>query len=196
MSDPWFRRFKKSGQLTYFNKATAWDAAVGKAIETFNGLGFGCKFVPADDEHSALVVIVLATSAKTTYPYQNRTLSPTDKFNPEELDGHCSKLKDGNPLTIYFACIFLPGKTKGATPGQKEMVVLHELIHAAGMDEHDDRGIMFSHMVPQGDGLIEYLHDKDAKPMPPLRMGSRTRCTVPSLWMDADKFAQVEGCKK
>lgn len=195
MADPWLRRIKRTGKLTYFNKASSWNTAVSKAVETFNGLAFGVEYKTADDERSANVVIVPATS-KTTYPYFGTTLKPGNKFKGDDLNGHTSTPRDGNPLQIFFACIFLPANVKGATPGQKEMVTLHELIHAAGMDDHDSMGLMYPYMIAEGDGLIEQLHDKDAKPMPPVRLGTRTRCTLPMLWMDADKFSQIEGCKK
>ena len=71
---------------------------------------------------------------------------------------------------------------KNGTKKQKEVIVVHEFIHAAGMDEHDDRGIMFPQMGESGDGLIEYLHDKGSKAMPPIRVGGQTACIMNMLW--------------
>jgi hypothetical protein len=73
------------------------------------------------------------------------------------------------------------GKVNG-TKKQKEVIVVHELIHAAGMDEHYDRGIMFANMGESGDGLIEYLHGKSSKTMPQIRVGGQTACNMKMLW--------------
>jgi hypothetical protein len=63
------------------------------------------------------------------------------------------------------------------------MVVVHEFIHACGLNDwHDTVGLMFPDMQEQGGGLIEYLPEKGAKPMPPIRLGSKTVCKVKMLW--------------
>jgi hypothetical protein len=66
------------------------------------------------------------------------------------------------------------------------VIVVHELIHACGMDIHDSVGIMFGEMKEANGGLIEYLHDKGARPMPPIRVGSKTVCTMRMLWSDGE----------
>ncbi|WP_010584858.1 hypothetical protein [Schlesneria paludicola] len=191
MSTPWLKRIKRTGQLTVHNKATAWSAAVTKGMTTFNGLGFGVKMVPAEDEKSANVVI-LAANGPQQYPYYGQTLKTKPEFKPDELDGQTSVVTDDRLKETFFACIFLPGRVKSPTKDQQEMVVVHELIHAAGMDEHDSSGIMFSHMQASGTGLLEYLHDASAKPMPPVRLGGMTKCKVQMLWTDSPD----DDCKK
>jgi len=41
---------------------------------------------------------------------------------------------------------------------------------------------MFAQMGEDGDGLIEYLHDKGSKAMPPIRVGGQTACIMNMLW--------------
>jgi hypothetical protein len=89
---------------------------------------------------------------------------------------------------IFFAAVFLPGKIKKATDCQKEMIVVHEFIHSAGLNDkdwHDSAGIMFSPMKEDGGGLIEYIPDKGVKPMPPIRVGAQTMCKMKMLWAGA-----------
>ena len=39
-------------------------------------------------------------------------------------------------------------------------------------------------MQEQSGGLLEYIPEKGAKPMPPIRLGSKTVCKVKMLWSD------------
>jgi hypothetical protein len=178
---PWIKRVREGGELSVFNKANTWTDAVNAAMEAFNRLSFGVALVKAKDEKSANIVLVLA-NGHTEYTYQGTTVTPGADFSPERLHGKTRAFYyDASPKEIFFAATFLPGKVNG-TKKQKEVIVVHELIHAAGMDEHDDRGIMFAHMGESGDGLIEYLHDKNSKAMPPIRVGGQTACIMNMLW--------------
>ncbi len=192
MPTPWFRRFRKEGQLTVFNKGGSWAAAINKAILTFNSLGFGVKLVPTNDERNANIVVKLS-DGKETYPHPRKSISVD--FDATELHGRAQTLSDGRRgLEIFFAIAFLPGKVKDPTPGQMEVVTVHELIHCAGLngqnpdgsdapnDDHDSIGIMYPQMKREGQGLIEYLHDKGAKPMPAIRVGPQTMCKLRMLW--------------
>jgi hypothetical protein len=172
---------QEGGQLSVFNKANAWTDAVIAAIEAFNRLSLGATLVKAKDEKSANIVLMLA-NGHTDYTYQGTTVTPGVGFSPDRLHGMTRAFYyDESPKEIFFATIFLPGKVHG-TKKQREVIVVHEFIHAAGMDEHDDRGIMFAQMGESGDGLIEYLHDKASKTMPPIRVGGQTACIMKMLW--------------
>jgi hypothetical protein len=178
---PWIKKIREGGQLTVFNKANTWTDAVNASIDAFNRLSFGVTLVKAKDEKSANIVLVLA-NGHTEYTYQGTTVTPGAGFSPDRLHGKTrAYYYEQSPKEIFFAVTFLPGKVNG-TKKQKEVIVVHEFIHAAGMDEHDDRGIMFAQMGEDGDGLIEYLHDKGSKAMPPIRVGGQTACIMNMLW--------------
>lgn len=191
MPTPWLKRIKKTGQLTVHNKAGAWAPAVTSAMTTFNSLGFGVTLVAEKEEKSANIVVKLS-DGKETYSYYGDTAKAD--FDAEKLHGQASTLVDKKKMEIFFAVIFLPGKVKGATPKQKEVIVIHEFIHASGLngllpngaedpnDDHDDVGIMYPQMKVDGDGLIEYMPDKGAKPMTPVRVGAKTMCKLRPLW--------------
>jgi hypothetical protein len=188
MPHQWLKRIRKTGQLTVYNKATAWAVPVAAAIKTFNNLSLGVTVVAEQAEKAANIVLVLASRPGEQYKYYGDTAETAQDFKADILHGQTTTLQDKKkePYEIFFAAVFLPGKITKATNGQKEMVVVHELFHASGLDGwHDSVGIMFADMKEEGGGLIEYLHDKGAKPMPPIRLGAQTLCQMKMLWADA-----------
>lgn len=191
MPTPWLKRIKRTGQLTVHNRAGDWSPAVNAAIATFNGLALGVRLVSESDEKAANIVVKLS-NGKESYQYYGDTAKAD--FDAEQFHGQASTLVDKKRMEIFFAVIFLPGKVKNATFRQKEVITVHELIHACGLngllsnggkdpnDDHDSVGIMFPQMKVAGDGLIEYLHDKEVQPMTPIRIGAQTRSKVSTLW--------------
>jgi hypothetical protein len=200
----WFRRFRQSGQLTVFNKAGAWKPSADKALATFNTLGFPVKLVATDDEKNANIVVKLSAGADSLTSWGNK-VSTGSKFDPAVLHGLTVPVTEihekKKTFEIIFAGIFLPGKAK-ATAKQQEVIIVHEFIHAVGLDgglpdgskdtvkqDHDITGVFVAQMKEEGDGLIEYMSEKGAKPMTPIRVGGPTRCKVQMIWGS-------EGCKK
>jgi hypothetical protein len=184
MATFWLKRIKKTGKLFYYNKATTWSDSVAAAVKNFNTLTFGVELVEVKEEKDAHIVVILA-SGPSQYNYYGDTAKTKTDFDPTRLHGSASTLVDEKKNEIFFAAVFLPSKIKDATKGQKQVVVLHELIHAAGMNgrngkkEHDHEGIMADIMTPKDGGLIEI---KGAPPMPPVRVGSYTACIMRYLW--------------
>lgn len=193
MPTPWFKRYRDTGELKVFSKAKAWATPVKDAIATFNSQGFGVKLVTTDVEKDANIVVIL-TNGPDKYKYYGDTADTGPNFKGDTLHGSAVTLTDQKRNEIFFAAVFLPGKVKGATNGQKEMVVVHEFIHACGLDgglpnggkdnkqDHDSVGIMFSTMKKDGNGLTEYLADKGAVSMPPIRVGSQTTAKLKTIW--------------
>ena len=191
MPIPWLKRIRQTGQLTVHNKAGAWTKEVAAAIVTFNNLGFGVQLVNESVEKSANIVVKLSDGSET---YQYYGDSIIVKFDATKLHGKARTLVDMKRKEIFFAAVFLPGNVPKVTAKQKEVVAVHELIHAAGLngmlpsgadapnDDHASEGIMFGHMKEDGDGLLEYLADKGAQSMPPIRVSSKTMCDLRMLW--------------
>lgn len=199
----WNHIVRKQGHLKVYNKGGGWVAAVDAAIGTFNTLGLGVNLVRESDEEAADIVVVLGNSAADTYPHKKGNATAT-KLKPEQLHGlawtRATSTSSRRPIEIDFAVIFLPGRAPNPTPKQKEVICVHEFIHASGLSgaladgkdapdgDHDKEGIMFPQMAVAGDGLIEYLHDSATKPMTPIRVGAKTRCNLRMLWT-------TEGCE-
>jgi hypothetical protein len=184
MPTPWLKRIRKTGKLKVLNKAATWASSVEAAMKTFNKLSFGVELVAEKEEKAADIVVVLA-NGPTQHTHYGDTVQTSPDFKFDELHGETRTLADQKLNAIFFAGVFLPGKVKKATAGQKEMIVVHEFIHACGLNDahdHDSVGIMFAQMMEDHGGLIEYLHDKGAKPMPPIRVGPKTMCKMKMLW--------------
>ncbi len=206
MPTPWNSRVRSKGELAVFNQAKSWSGAVDAAIKTFNNLPFRVKLVTAKDEGSANIVVVVATGP-STYPWPGNsqlegfTVKTKATFKPDILHGQTSTLADPRVNELAFAAVFLPGMITNVTTRQKEVVVVHEFIHASGLDggtgggkqdpnqDHEIVGIMNGQMKESGNGLIEYLPEKGAKAMPPIRVGPKTLCRMQQIWTD-------EGCEK
>jgi hypothetical protein len=195
MPTKWNRGVRETGQLKVYNKGGGWSAAVDAAIASFNNLGLGVRLVAEKDEDAANIVVKLSNGSET---YTRGSYSFTVNFPAERLHGRArtsaSSSRKGRDVEIDFAVVFLPGRVRNPTPKQKEVIIVHELIHAGGLNgglpdgsdapngDHDTEGIMYPAMMVSGDGLIEHLHDKNAQPMTPIRVGAQTRCRMRMLW--------------
>lgn len=191
---PWIKSLRETKQLKVFNKVKSWAVPVSAALRSFNNLGLSVTMVAENEEKNANIILTVGESAASEYKYRDAyygevSVKPKSTFKADGLHGQASTLRDPDLNEIFFAVIFLPGKLKKATNGQKEAIIIHEFIHASGFEEHDSVGIMFSPMMAQDGGLIEYLHTEHDKPMPPIRVGSKTRCALKLLWAG-------EGCQK
>ena len=188
MPFPWLKRIRDTGQLTVFNKAGTWTDSVNAAIKTFNTLPFeNIELVAEKNEKSANVVVILA-DGPTSYTRDGNTTQPGPDFKPDKYAGDTRTLRDGRLNEIFFAAIFLPGKLpKSLTKGQKEVMIVHEFIHACGVLEHEGTGIMYNPMEPRNGGLKEW--GVEAPPMPPIRLGSVTLNRVESVWMSPQAYA-------
>ena len=168
-------------------KATSWKNAINAAIASFNNLGLGVKLVPAAEEKDALIAFVLA-NGPTKHKFPGGTAETSPKFKPDGLHGQAA-LQIDSRNEIYFVAIFLPGKVEKTTKEQKEMVVVHEIIHACGMEEHDTEGIMYDKFRNDGTGVIELVAADGVKGMPPIRIGGTTMSIMRSLWPPKDNTA-------
>ncbi|HZZ81887.1 MAG TPA: hypothetical protein VFE62_25525 [Gemmataceae bacterium] len=207
MPTPWLKSIKEGKKLAVFNSASSWAVPIKAAVNTFNGLKFGVTLALVDDEKKANIVLRVATGPDTyDWPgnsaYEGTTVKTRTDFTPSRLHGQTTTIKDPSINEIMFAVTFLPGNIVNATDRQKEVVVVHEFIHACGLDggrgagkqdpgqDHDIVGIMVAQMTQDGTGLIEILPDKGAKPMTPIRVGGQTLCLMQMLW------AGGKECKK
>jgi hypothetical protein len=192
MPTQWNRGVRETGQLKVFNMGGGWSAAVNAGIASFNNLGFGVRLV-AVREKSAANIVVMLSDGTDSYTWGDHTI--TVNFPAERLHGRARTVATGSrTVEIDFAVVFLPGKVRNPTPKQKEVMVVHELIHASGLNgltpegtkladgDHETVGIMAAQMVEHGDGLIEMLPDKGVQRMTPIRVGGQTMCKMRMLW--------------
>jgi hypothetical protein len=182
MPTPWLKRVVAAGQLTVFNKAGAWTDSVNTAMASFNNLAFGVSLVAEKKESAANIVVILA-HGPTTYRQGPNVTKTEQDFTVERLHGETRTLIDDRLKAIFFAAVFLPGKNKHPGKGQKEVITVHEFIHACGVVPHEtssNAGIMYDIMTPDGDGLKEPT--PEGVKMPPIRVGPLTLCRMQELW--------------
>jgi hypothetical protein len=180
MANMWFKRYREAKVLPYINTAASWKIPIDAAIKSFNGLGFGVQLVPAKEKKDALIEFVVA-AGPMSHPFPGGVAETGPKFKEDGLHGQAAVHLDHRNV-IDYAVIFLPGKVMKATKEQKEMVVVHEIIHACGMDEHDSDGIMYDKFRDSGTGVIELAFPSGAKAMPPIRLGATTVSIMQKLW--------------
>lgn len=195
----WINYVRRNGDLKVFHKGNDWKKPIEKALDDFNGLNLGVTLTFVDRQPAANIVVKVATGADKI-DFDDGTYSGTVKtkpsFKPDEFHGYCGSMYDPDKNEVVFAGVFLPGKIK-ATDNQKRVVVLHEFIHACGLNgrlpngtddpngDHDIEGIMTGQMKTSGTGLIEYMPMKGAVAMPPIRISGRTLCAARMLWTNA-----------
>jgi|SRR5215469_8543694 len=196
MPVPWFRRVRQAGELSVFDKAGSWSKATAKAVATFNGLNFPVKLVKTTDEKNANIVVKLANGADSQSSWGN-TASTDSDFDPTRLHGLTVSIIETHErrktTEVIFAAIFLPAKVQ-ATEEQKEVIIVHEFIHASGLNgdgtkegrkrdqDHENTGIMYDIMMPDGKGLVEGSKPSDVGAMPPIRVGPQTRSKMQLIW--------------
>ena len=210
MMTPWRKKTRLTGELKVYCPANAWSADVAKAMTTFNGLSLGCQMKTAPDEQKADVIVKLCIGKRDknsqlakgqTYTIQHPegTLTSSKTFSSDQFGGRTRMLIDDIKREVIGAGIFLPGDYPDPTADQKEMIVVHELIHSTGMDDHDSSGLMNDRFQPSGTGILELLPDQGAKSMPPIRLSGKARCKVALAWTKDAKEADIndkEVCKK
>lgn len=202
MSVPWRYEVKKTGKLKIHNLAGAWSADVQKAISKFKSLAFPVELIPAPKETEANVVIKLATGPDShdfkSTDYEDVKVKTGADFRPDAPHGSTVAVFAQQTDEILFAVIFLPGNLSNPSAEMKEVVIIHEFIHACGMVSkekdrhknkqltHDNEGIMYDIMVAAGRGLIEGNKPKGKKPMPPIRVGGKTRKEIKAAWTQSE----------
>ena len=198
MSTPWRFEVKRTGTLKIHNLAGAWSADVEKAIVKFKSLALPVKLESEREAMNANVVVKLADGPAShdfeSKDYDSAKVKTAADFRPDYPHGSTVAVFAEQYEEVLFAVIFLPGKLEKPSAGMKEVVIIHEFIHAAGMVSkekdkqknskltHDHEGIMYDIMITSGNGLIEGNRPKGKKAMPPIRVGGKTRSEIKSAW--------------
>ena len=183
MANKWRDHIRRSGELKVHNMAGKWSPSVNNAIRLFNALGLGVNLVSTRELAEAHIVVKLSLQNADSYTHKvgRDEYVIAVNFDANGVHGKARTLveQDRRGSEIFFAAVFLPGKRNTVNP-LKEMIIVHEFIHAAGMNEdHDSSGIMADTMSVIGNTFVEI---KGAAPMPPIRVGGKTMCTMRDLW--------------
>ena len=183
MAVKWKPDVKSSGELTVFNDAGVWKAAVETAMKTFNASGFGVKLVAGKDANTSNIEVRLSDGS-STFDFYSQTW-PVN-FDAAAPHGKTLPFVDPDNDVLIKAAVFLPRKLESMSDEVRVFVTVHEFIHAAGLhqnaDHDDDSGAFYARFNIVNGKLLEILPNKGAKPMPPIRFGPKTVSKLRNLW--------------
>jgi len=184
MPSKWYDRVIKDAKLTYYNDAGAWKPLVMKAVDTFNNqLPFGVTLDKADNHIGANIVVRFShgTGQDPDFSWAKAN------FDAEHVHGQTVANID-HKGRVDKAVIFLPGRLQKVKDDVKELVIVHELIHACGLVEKNDHdpvgGVLYASLQLVNGRLQEPPGDSKTKidGMPPVRVGHWTQCQMAHLW--------------
>jgi hypothetical protein len=172
MQSAWSASVKKSGILRVYNGAPGkWVSVFKKSVDAFNELseanGLGVKFQAAGSATDAEVTIKVG---KAPFPGAVHGIT---QLGVDSITGN-----------TVIAEITLPSDTTDMNTQIMEVVMVHEFIHACGLDnkEHGNDGVFYSPLSKSGGRMIVPEPKKQDVPMPPLRMDPGTVSKIQSLW--------------
>lgn len=189
MATPWKKKVRLAAKLTAKNHGGGWKSVVEGAIKKFNTLGFGVSYESVSSDKADVVIKLSDGAGKHTFedPYYGK-VTVNVVFNATAAHGKTRTLVDPDKNVIMNAVVFLPNKLRKADPKTKEIVVIHELIHAAGLDDNKDHdkisGVFYSPLEYSSGKLVEWGSGGKFPPMPPVRVGVETKCKLRKLWVE------------
>lgn len=149
MAMSWIDSVKGSKKLSLFSKIGSgkWSSEFKPCMDEFNRLlkenGMPLKFEASSNEKSANVV-VSSSSGPAVVKYGGQTF--TEIFDGKKLHGYTALLSDPDTSKIVKAYVFLPsdpqmrlpsGKTRPTGVKVMKLIMLHEFIHACGLENKD-----------------------------------------------------------
>jgi hypothetical protein len=183
MAAEWLEDVKKKKELSVYNDGGVWKSIVPMAVRMFNSLALGVKLTEVKEKSGANIV-VLASTGESSYPYYDQEFSVS--FDAGLPHGKTLPMVGEIHGKLEHAVVFLPTKLQSKTNDIKVLVTVHEFIHAAGLNTNADHdpvgGIFYARFTNTNGKLLEILPDRNAKPMPPIRVGGHTRSKLMALW--------------
>jgi hypothetical protein len=197
MATPWIRNVRNTKTLTVFNGIGGgqWANIFALSLASFNRFAkqAGIKMVAAPSEPEANIVMRLGDG---TANFEYDKTEYQNSFSGTALHGLTKTLsRDG---VIEKAFIFLPARpmvtvfdNKGnqseqlANQGVMEVIAVHELIHACGLDEmkdHGGDGIFYYPLAYQNGKVYVPERGKNQALMPPVRGDGMIVGKIKHLW--------------
>lgn len=178
MDKSWDRKvLKDADKLTVYNGINVgrWSTVFVRALQSFNrNSGLTVKLVSASDKGAANIEMLLSEGS-SSFPYDGTEYPVV--FDATLAHGKTKTFDRGDG--IEKAAIFLPLEPKENHVNVLRLIAVHELIHACGLDAHNNDGVFIT--APNvRNGQI--WASKGSKKMPPLFFAPKTVMRLQEIW--------------
>ena len=166
---PWEKKIRDTKTLRIRNNAEIglWSGIAAQSVTIFNEKMMNAMKYELVSEGKAQVVIKIAGSGKH---------DPV--FGASAVHG---KTEIGNGLKgVEEAEIFLPAQPSKTNTNVLLLIMMHEMAHAAGLEDHANDGIFMT--VPNIDENGGITSTKNSKKMPPFFFSNKTVLRMRTIW--------------
>jgi|SRR5215213_8848847 len=166
---PWEKKIRDTKTLRIRNNAEIglWSGIAAQSVTIFNEKMMNAMKYELVSEGKAQVVIKIAGSGKH---------DPV--FGASAVHG---KTEIGNGLKgVEEAEIFLPAQPSKTNTNVLLLIMMHEMAHAAGLEDHANDGIFMT--VPNIDENGVITSTKNSKKMPPFFFSNKTVLRMRTIW--------------
>ena len=167
---PWMPKVRETKTITLFNEADKgfWAGVIREAVTTFNQKAMNSvKYEIVDEKRKAKAVVKIAGSGKDD-----------PRLGADARQGLARRWA-GN-RGIEEAEIFLPETPWNTHRNMLMMIMMHELTHCAGLEEHANDGIFMT--LPNVDEKGNIFSTRESKKMPPFFLSNKTVMRLRAIW--------------
>ena len=166
---PWKPKIRDTKTLKILTEAESglWTGIVAASVPIFNDKIMGAMKYEIVTEGRSNVVVKVAGGGKDD-PALGATAT------------HGVARRSAGSRGIQEAIIFLPAQPWQSHPNVLKMILMHEMAHAAGLEEHTDDGIFMT--LPNIDQTGNISATKTSKPMPPFFFTNKTVTRMRAIW--------------
>jgi len=166
---PWKPKIRETKILKIRNEAEGvlWSGVVADAVPIFNDKILGALKYEIVTEGRTNVVVRVAGGGKDD-PQLGATAT------------HGVARRWAGNRGIEEAEIYLPAQPWQSHPNVLKMILMHEMAHAAGLEEHSSDGIFMT--LPNIDQTGNITATKTSKAMPPFFFSNKTVTRMRKIW--------------
>ncbi len=174
---PWAPKFRNTKTKTLKIRSNAeagvWTGIVAQSVDIFNEKIMKAMRYELVTEGGAQVVVKIAGSSK------NDPKLGTSSVHGKTFKGRGEGMgKDMNG--VIEAEIFLPSDPSQTHTNVLLLILMHEMAHAAGLEEHANDGIFMT--VPNIDQNGIITATRNSKKMPPFFFSNKTVTRMRAIW--------------
>jgi hypothetical protein len=192
--DRWIDQVRQAGVLRFSSAQSlhggAWPSVLTASVAELNAIlqnkNVGLRFEPASGANGTQIQIE-ATTGPIPASAGGGTLDPTGRHGATRLQS-VGRAGDDSSLRARFAWIFLPtspgGSRRRPPRGLMQVMLVHELLHASGLEDHAPLGSddVMAGSMEDGSGGKVHPWGGSGQDMPPCQLGGGTVTRLVALW--------------